>query len=164
MTPPLRIAPDGARALAALLRGKPSAPMTPAMNALIEAEVVDDSVAALAAVYARRRQHAPHAMIDGRAPAARFLRRLHRRWRVTQSASFTDRFSPAALERAGRRAQRLAIAWPGATALTVGVWYAFWAIDDPRSRRDLLASLPAADARRVAQAPLDPSDAARFWR
>lgn len=169
MTPPLLIAPDGARALAALLAGDAddalrTGPLTPALAALIaEAKDAGGSQAALAAVYTRRRQHLP-STIAGRAPAARFLRRHFRRWRVTQSMDFTEHFPAESLARAGRRAQRRGVGWPEADALSVGAWHAFWAITDARQRRDLLALLPLTDAQRIAQTPLDRVDAQRFWR
>lgn len=162
---PLRIAPDGAQALAALIaRGTP-APLSPAFAAVIaQANTVDDVAATLAAVYARRRQHGAPSTITGRSLAARFVRRQHRRWRVTQASDFKARFTLEALERAGRRALRRDAGWPQATALALGVWHAVWAIEDPRDRRDLLALLPIADARRVAQTPLEIDQARRFWR
>ncbi|MGK0360792.1 MAG: hypothetical protein ACI9U2_003106 [Bradymonadia bacterium] len=165
MTPPILIAPDGAQALAALIQAGSPAPLTPALAALVARSAApDEPIAVLAAVYARRRQHCAPASSGGRAPAARFMRRQHRRWRVTQSADFTERFSIEALERAGRRAQRRDAGWPQATALAAGVWHAFWAIEHVRDRRDLLAMLPVVDARRVAQTPIEQAQARRYWR
>lgn len=160
MPPPIRLAPDGALALAALidLFGQP-APISPGLAA--ELSPVDDSpVQTLARLMARRRQHGPPAAATGRSPAARFLRRQHRRWRITQGTV------PAAadLARAGRRAIRRGLGWPDADPFVVGCWIAFWAQNDPALRRDLLALQTVAVARRIMTTPLLAQDAQRFWR
>lgn len=160
MTPPLRIAPDGATALTALIEllGQPG-PLSPQLQTALPPP--DGApIATLSRLMAQRQQHGLQAPSAGRSPAARFMRRQHRRWRITQGASI-DR---DALARAGRRARRRGIDWPDVAPWFIGCWIAFWASDDAALRRDLLACLPLAAARSITRHPLDADTARRFWR
>lgn len=162
MSPPIRLAPDGLDALAALIaaRGAP-APLSPALAALVAARPTDQPLERLAAACARRQHLGAPASSTGRAPAARFARRQHRRWRVRQSDALP---TEGRLIRAGRRAARHGLGWPGATPGELGAWLAFWATDDPGLRHDLLASLSLAAARQICAQPLAADQAQRAWR
>lgn len=162
MRPPIPLPPDGCATLAALiaLRG-PLGPISDALAATLAATPSDRPAERLAEACARRRHLGPPAPTPGRAPAARFCRRHHRRWRVQQSAASVD---PARLARAGRRALRRDLGWADAAPEPIGAWLAFWAEDDPAIRWDLLASQPLSDARQIVATPVDRATAQRFWR
>ena len=163
------LSPHGLEALAALiaLRGVPGAPhptelLSAELSRALADQATDAPQARLAQVAARRTvvvdAQANQPGSAGRSPAARFLRRHHRRWRIAQAAAAPW---PTDLRPLGRRA--IARGWVDAAAdpEVTGLRVHLWATPDPGRRRDLLAQAPVALARAASQAPPLPADRAR---
>lgn len=158
-----RIDPLAADVLAALCAQRPvAAPLTPALRALLPAEVAADGV-----VRALARRRAPqgtpgHPTAAGAAPAARFLRRLGRRARTLHGPPLVvpDAATLAQLAARVPHAER-----PGLNDdRTLGAWVFVWSHADAGRRRDAAAALPFELGRAVGHAPPPPPALVAGWR